>query len=78
MVVNLDPLHTQRGWITLELERLGLEEAVPFQVHDLLSGARYLWQGRRNFVEMSPESTPVHILRFRKRIRTEKDFDYYL
>jgi len=78
MVVNLDPFHTQRGWVTLELERLGLEEGVPFQAHDLLSGARYLWQGRRSFVEMSPESTPVHILRFRKRVRTEKDFDYYL
>ncbi|MCZ2150473.1 MAG: alpha-1,4-glucan--maltose-1-phosphate maltosyltransferase [Bryobacterales bacterium] len=78
MVVNLDPFHTQRGWVTLELERLGLEEGVPFQAHDLLSGARYLWEGRRSFVEMSPESTPVHILRFRKRVRTEKDFDYYL
>ncbi|MCC6364071.1 MAG: alpha-1,4-glucan--maltose-1-phosphate maltosyltransferase [Bryobacterales bacterium] len=78
VVVNLDPFHTQRGWVTLELERLGLDEGVAFQAHDLLSGARYLWQGRRSYVEMPPESTPVHILRFRKRVRTEKDFDYYL
>lgn len=78
MVVNLDPFHTQRGWVTLELERLGIEEGVPFQAHDLLSGARYLWQGRRSFVELSPEPAPARILRLRKRARTEKDFDYYL
>lgn len=78
MVVNLDPFHTQRGWVTLELEQLGIEEGVPFQAHDLLSGARYLWQGRRSFVELSPEPAPARILRLRKRARTEKDFDYYL
>ena len=38
---------------------------------------RFLWQGARNFVELTPESLPAHILRVRKRVRTERDFDYY-
>ena len=28
----------------------------PYQVHDLLSDSRYLWQGKRNFVELNPNS----------------------
>jgi starch synthase (maltosyl-transferring) len=44
----------------------------------LLSDGRYLWQGKRNYVELVPESMPAHIVRVRRRIRSERDFDYYL
>ena len=50
----------------------------PYQVHDLLSGARYLWHGARNFVQLDPATTPAHIFRLRRRVRTERDFDYFL
>ncbi len=50
----------------------------PFQVHDLLSGARYLWQGARNYVSLDPAHAPAHIFRIRRRVRTERDFDYFL
>lgn len=78
VVVNLDPLHTQPAWINLDLESLGLDANRAFQAHDLLSDARYLWQGKRNYVELVPESMPAHIVRVRRRIRSERDFDYYL
>ena len=78
VVVNLDGFHTQPSWINLDLEALGLDPNRAFQAHDLLSDARYLWQGRRNYVELVPESLPAHILRVRRRIRSERDFDYYL
>ncbi len=55
---------------------LGAEKA--FQVHDLLSDARYLWQGRRNFVQLDPQAAPVHIFKLRRKVRTERDFDYFL
>jgi hypothetical protein len=29
-------------------------------------------------VELVPESLPAHILRLRRWVRTERDFDYYL
>ncbi|MGH9680445.1 MAG: alpha-amylase family glycosyl hydrolase, partial [Candidatus Acidiferrales bacterium] len=77
-VVNLDPFHTQPGWVTLDLSSLGLSEDQTFQAHDLITDSRYVWQGPRNFVELDPQSCPAHILRLRKRIRTEEDFDYYL
>jgi starch synthase (maltosyl-transferring) len=78
VIVNLDSFHTQTGWIDLDLSSLGLEAGHAFQVHDLLGEGRYLWQGSRNYVELAPESLPAHILYVRRRVRTERDFDYYL
>jgi len=78
VVVNLDPHHRQAGWVELPLEALGLDTERPFQVHDLLSDARYLWHGPKNYVELDPQVVPVHILRVRHRIRTEQDFDYFM
>jgi len=77
-VVNLDPHHTQSGWVGLPLEELGLDAHQPYQAHDLLSDARYLWSGTHNYVELNPHIVPAHILRLRKRIRSERDFDYYM
>ncbi|HEX4886394.1 MAG TPA: alpha-1,4-glucan--maltose-1-phosphate maltosyltransferase [Casimicrobiaceae bacterium] len=78
VVVNLDPHHVQSGWVTLDPADLGVETDRPFQVHDLLSGARYLWSGRRNFVQLDPARSPAHLFRIRRRVRTERDFDYFL
>lgn len=78
MVVNVDPHHVQSGWLQLDQQALGLPSDAPFQVHDLLSGARYLWQGSRNFVSLDPNHSPAHIFRIRRRVRSERDFDYFL
>ncbi len=78
VVVNLDPHHTHAGWVELPLEGLGLDPHQPYQVHDLLSDARYLWHGPRNYVELNPEVVPASVFRVRRRIRTERDFEYYM
>jgi starch synthase (maltosyl-transferring) len=78
VVVNLDAFHTQASWINLDLKTLGLAADRAFQAHDLLGEGRYLWQGARNYVELTPESLPAHVIRVRKWVRTERDFDYYL
>lgn len=78
MVANLDPHHVQAGWIDLPLVTLGLPEDKPYQAHDQLSGAHFLWQGSRNFVSLDPQASPMHILRLRRRLRSEQDFDYFL
>jgi starch synthase (maltosyl-transferring) len=78
VVVNLDWAHTQVGWVTLDLNALGLEPNRTFEAEDLLSGGRFLWQGAREYVELLPLSLPGHILRVRRWMRTERDFDYYL
>lgn len=78
VVVNLDPHYTQAGFIEVPLEDLQLEPQMPYQVHDLLTDARYLWNGRRNYVELDPQRGPAHIFRIRRRVRTEHDFDYFM
>jgi starch synthase (maltosyl-transferring) len=78
VVVNLDPHHAHTGWLKLPLKDLGLEGGGSYQVHDVLTDARYFWNGPRNFVQVDPHSIPGHIFRIRRRVRTERDFDYFL
>jgi len=77
-VVNVDARRTQAGMVTLPLEELGLPRDKSYQAHELLTGARYTWNGPRNYVEINPWSAPAQIFRFRKRVRTEHDFEYFL
>jgi starch synthase (maltosyl-transferring) len=78
VVVNLDPHHVQSGWVKIPLEPLRLGAADSYQAHDLLTGARFLWQGARNYVQLDPKNGPAHILRLRRRLRREQDFDYFM
>jgi starch synthase (maltosyl-transferring) len=76
IVVNLDPHHAQSGWLDIDLESLELDIATPYQVHDLLTDGRYLWHGRRNYVELAPGMG--HVFAVRRRVRSERDFDYFV
>jgi starch synthase (maltosyl-transferring) len=78
VAVNLDPYHVQSGWVMLDMEKLGLDPHGPFQVQDELTENRYLWEGPRNYIELSPDTIPAHIFRILRRVRSERDFDYYL
>jgi starch synthase (maltosyl-transferring) len=62
VVVNLDPHHAQSGFLELPLAELGIDQAHSYQVDDLLGGARYLWQGRRNYVTLDPGALGVEVL----------------
>jgi len=77
-IVNLDPYHTQSGWIDLPAEAFLGDAAKTYQMHDLLTGARFIWHGRQNFVELDPRYSPAHIFRLRRHVRTERDFDYFM
>ncbi|MGH8609909.1 MAG: alpha-1,4-glucan--maltose-1-phosphate maltosyltransferase [Gammaproteobacteria bacterium] len=78
VVVNLDPQHRQSGWVELSLDELRLEPDQPYQLHDLLCDARYLWHGPKNYVALDPHRAPAHIFRLLRRIRSERDFDYFM
>ncbi len=78
VVANVDPHHAQTGWAQLDLATLGLDADSPYQVDDLLSGARFLWRGARNYVALDPAGTAAHVFRIRRKVRTERDFDYFL
>ncbi len=77
-VVNVDPHHVQRGWVNLPLQELGIDPDRPYQAHEMISGARYFWSGPRNYVEINPISMPAQIFVFRRRVRSEHDFEYFL
>jgi len=59
VVVNLDPHHTQGGWIDFDRapggERYALE--------DLVAAGHYTWSGRRSFVQLDPRTLPAHVFR---------------
>jgi len=77
-VVNLDPHHAQSGWLQLDADLMGMAPQQACQMHDLVSGARFLWHGDRNFVSLDPQRSPVHVMRLRRHLRRESDFDYFL
>ncbi|MEX0612797.1 MAG: alpha-1,4-glucan--maltose-1-phosphate maltosyltransferase, partial [Pirellulales bacterium] len=54
VIVNLDPNYRQSAWIELPLDKFDLPANRPYQMHDLLTDARYLWHGNRNYIELDP------------------------
>jgi starch synthase (maltosyl-transferring) len=63
VVVNLDPKHTQSTMVHLPLEEWGIAADESFEVHDLVSDARYVWRGHSSYVELNPHAFPAHIFR---------------
>jgi starch synthase (maltosyl-transferring) len=78
VVVNLDPYHTQTGWVRVPISELGIAANQPYLVHDLLGEDKFIWQGERNYVELNPQIISARILRISKRLRKETDFDYFM
>jgi starch synthase (maltosyl-transferring) len=75
VVVNLDPYHTQSGFLHVPSWHLGVEHT--YQVHDLISGVRYFWNGDTNFISLDPYVCPVHVFKLMRKVKTERDFDYF-
>jgi starch synthase (maltosyl-transferring) len=78
VIVNLDPYHTQSGWVSMPIDRFGLEPAQPYLMHDLISSDKYIWNGERNYVQLDPHAMPAHVFRLHRRLRRESDFDYFM
>jgi len=77
IVVNLDPNYTQSGWIKVPLYELGISPEQSFLAHDLLGGGQYIWQGEYNYVELNPHILPAHIIKIKKYLKKENQFDYF-
>ena len=63
VIVNLDPHHEQRGWLSLAPGDLGLPEDQPWNMHDLLGSQRASWKGSTHYMRLNPQKTPVRIFR---------------
>jgi starch synthase (maltosyl-transferring) len=66
VVVNLDPLYTQSGWVEVPIEDFGEIDTDSYEVDDLLTDTRYIWHGKRNYVALHPGLQPAHLLRVRR------------
>jgi len=64
-VVNLDAKNEQACFVELDLSKLGLQNGTAFEVEDLLTGAKYEWNGTRNYVALKP-ALPAHIFRINR------------
>ena len=71
VVVNLDVVFTQSGWVSLDLAALGQPAGEPYRVYDLLTDNVYIWRGPRNYVELSPARAPAHVFMLRHAARPE-------
>ncbi len=66
IVISLDPLHSQSGWVKVPLKELSIQENEQFSVYDLLTDSRYVWENEWNYVVLHPSQIPGHIFRIDK------------
>ncbi|MFL6278831.1 MAG: alpha-1,4-glucan--maltose-1-phosphate maltosyltransferase [Vicinamibacterales bacterium] len=62
VVVNLDPMNMQHGFVQLPLVAWGLTPHASVEVVDLLSQERYFWRGEWNYIRLDPGDRVAHIL----------------
>jgi len=62
VVVNLDPVNMQHGFVQLPLAEWQLADGSMVPVTDLLTGDRYFWRGEWNYVRLDPQAQVAHIL----------------
>ncbi|HWC14725.1 MAG TPA: alpha-1,4-glucan--maltose-1-phosphate maltosyltransferase [Actinomycetota bacterium] len=62
-VVSLNPFFWEEATVTLDLDALGVRTGEPFEVHDLITETRYVWNGPHNYVRLDPSEEPAHIFR---------------
>jgi starch synthase (maltosyl-transferring) len=67
VVVNLDPVNRQMGWVDVDLKEFRLLADESYGMHDLLTDRKFVWQGSRNYVELNPLTLPAHIFRVEPR-----------
>ena len=67
IAINLDYQQEQAGWIDLDLKALAQPHGEIFDVEDLLTGDRYQWRDRSNYVALRPDVMPAHVFRLRSR-----------
>ena len=61
--VNTDPKRPHHTMVNVPLDLLDIPEHRPYQVEDLLTGAKYTWQGSRNYVRLDPAVQVAHVFR---------------
>jgi starch synthase (maltosyl-transferring) len=62
IIVNLDPVNMQHGFVQLPLVAWDLTPHATVEVVDLLSSERYFWRGEWNYIRLDPQDRVAHVL----------------
>ena len=62
-IINLDGHNRQSGWVKVPLWKLHKNDWESYRVHDLLTGATFIWKGENNYIELDPNILPFHLFR---------------
>ncbi|MBF0624891.1 MAG: alpha-1,4-glucan--maltose-1-phosphate maltosyltransferase [Magnetococcales bacterium] len=76
IVVNLDPFHNQGGDIQIPLEDIGLRPGEHFELHELITGNRFLLQDSHFYVNIEFHN-PAWIFRVERWDQREQTFDTF-
>jgi len=68
VIVNLDPHQAHETMVDVPIAALGIDPNEPYEVNDLLAGARYTWRGARNYVRLDPNERVAHLFRVTRRV----------
>ena len=72
VVVNLDPERAQDSYVHIPIAEFGAMDSDAYQVHDLLTDAKHIWRGDRNYIALDPRKQPAHIFRVRRWLTGDK------
>ncbi|MBX3192592.1 MAG: alpha-1,4-glucan--maltose-1-phosphate maltosyltransferase [Labilithrix sp.] len=83
VVANVDPRHRRAGRVHLDPEAVDAREGESVELHDVLSGERSTSATASVYVELDPAVRPYAIFVVRRsprarRVRSERDFEYFL
>ncbi|MBX5482182.1 MAG: alpha-1,4-glucan--maltose-1-phosphate maltosyltransferase [Myxococcaceae bacterium] len=74
--VSLDPFEPEEATLTLPLSAWRIAADEVFEVHELFTDTRALWQGPRAHVRLTPEQ-PAALWRVTRFRTSEQSFDYF-
>lgn len=72
VVISLDPEFSQSGWIKVPLKQFNLQENKPFEIIDMLTESKYVWENEWNYVALHPQGIPGHIFRIENQDKAYK------
>lgn len=62
-IVNLDGHNRQGGTVRIPLNLIQKYPDQEYIVHDLITGAKYVWRGEYNYIDLDPHVMPMHLFR---------------
>ncbi|HKO49322.1 MAG TPA: alpha-1,4-glucan--maltose-1-phosphate maltosyltransferase [Polyangiaceae bacterium] len=63
VIVNLDPHAMHETTVEVPIGELGIAPDEAYEMSDLLTGARYVWRGARNYVRLDPVERVGHVFK---------------